>query len=233
MNKSDASQVQPASALISQRIAKLGDWRGETLSRVRKLIQEADSDVVEEWKWRGTPVWSHDGIVCTGESYKNVVKLTFAQGASLQDPARSSIRVSKAAYAAPSTSTRGMKLTSLPSRRLFSVRSLSTILVSRSRGRVRSRSGSIPEQVRHRGRPWRRVARIAHGRGLPQQSQRANRRRVIQRAAPCAESGVTGEKRDSSACLQTGVPCLCRAHGSGQCLKPGTGRGRLENSPCE
>ncbi len=88
MNKSDASQVQPASALISQRIAKLGDWRGETLSRVRKLIQEADSDVVEEWKWRGTPVWSHDGIVCTGESYKNVVKLTFAQGASLQDPAR-------------------------------------------------------------------------------------------------------------------------------------------------
>jgi len=68
--------------------AELGDWRGKTLSRMRKLIQEADPDVVEEWKWMGTPVWSHDGIICTGESYKSVVKLTFARGASLKDPAR-------------------------------------------------------------------------------------------------------------------------------------------------
>ena len=88
MKKSDASQVQPASVLISKKIAELGDWRGETLSRMRKLVKEADPDVVEEWKWRGTPVWSHDGIVCTGESYQKVVKLTFAKGASLEDPAR-------------------------------------------------------------------------------------------------------------------------------------------------
>ena len=87
MNKSGASQGQSASELISNRIAELGDWRGETLGRMRKLIKEADPDVVEEWKWRGTPVWSHDGIICTGESYKNVVKLTFAKGASLKDPA--------------------------------------------------------------------------------------------------------------------------------------------------
>ena len=87
MKKSDASQDQPASKLISKRIAELGDWRGETLGRMRKLIQQADPDVVEEWKWRGTPVWSHDGIICTGESYKKVVKLTFAKGASLPDPA--------------------------------------------------------------------------------------------------------------------------------------------------
>ena len=93
MKKSDASQGQSASELISRRIADLGDWRGETLSRMRELIKEADSDVVEEWKWvkptkPGTPVWSHDGIICTGESYKNAVKLTFAKGASLKDPAR-------------------------------------------------------------------------------------------------------------------------------------------------
>jgi hypothetical protein len=88
MKKSDASQGQSASELISNRIAELGDWRGETLNRMRKLIKEADPGVVEEWKWRGTPVWSHDGIVCTGETYKNVVKLTFAKGASLKDPAR-------------------------------------------------------------------------------------------------------------------------------------------------
>src|SRR5262249_15523536 len=73
---------------ISKRIAELGDWRGETLARIRTLIKAADPEVVEEWKWMGTPVWSHDGIVCTGESYKSVVKLTFAKGASLQDPAR-------------------------------------------------------------------------------------------------------------------------------------------------
>src|SRR5665811_922102 len=95
MKKSGASanQGQSASELISKRIAELGDWRGETLSRMRKLIKEADPDVVEELKWvksssPGTPVWSHDGIICTGESYKDVVTLTFAKGASLEDPAR-------------------------------------------------------------------------------------------------------------------------------------------------
>src|SRR6195256_1712331 len=77
-----------ASTLISKRIAELGDWRGDALARMRALIREADPDVVEEWKWRGTPVWSHDGIICTGESYKTVVKLTFAKGASLKDPTR-------------------------------------------------------------------------------------------------------------------------------------------------
>jgi len=88
MKKSGASQGESASELISKRIADLGDWRGKTLSRMRKLIKKADPDVVEEWKWMGTPVWSHDGIICTGESYKSVVKLTFAKGASLKDPAR-------------------------------------------------------------------------------------------------------------------------------------------------
>jgi hypothetical protein len=87
MKKSDASQNQSASALISKRIVELGDWRGETLARMRKLVKQADPDVVEEWKWRGVPVWSHDGIICTGESYKSVVKLTFAKGAALKDPA--------------------------------------------------------------------------------------------------------------------------------------------------
>ena len=87
MKKPDANQDQSASALISARIAELADWRGETLARMRRLIKEADPDVVEEWKWMGTPVWSHDGIICTGESYKKVVKLTFAKGASLGDPA--------------------------------------------------------------------------------------------------------------------------------------------------
>src|SRR5437868_9096784 len=93
MKKSGATEGEPATALISKRIAELGDWRGKTLGRMRELIKEADPDVVEEWKWvkatkPGTPVWSHDGIICTGESYKNVVKLTFAKGASLKDPAR-------------------------------------------------------------------------------------------------------------------------------------------------
>jgi hypothetical protein len=88
MKQSSASEVDSASSLISKRIAELGDWRGKTLGRMRKLIKEADPDVVEEWKWMGTPVWSHDGIICTGESYKSVVKLTFAKGASLKDPAR-------------------------------------------------------------------------------------------------------------------------------------------------
>jgi hypothetical protein len=93
MKKPDAGQGQSASEHISNRIAELGDWRGKTLSRMRTLIKKADPDVVEEWKWvkptkPGTPVWSHDGIICTGESYKSVVKLTFAKGASLKDPAR-------------------------------------------------------------------------------------------------------------------------------------------------
>ena len=88
MKKSSSTEGRSASELIDQRIADLGDWRGETLSRMRKLIKEADQDVVEEWKWMGTPVWSHDGIICTGESYKSIVKLTFAKGASLKDPAK-------------------------------------------------------------------------------------------------------------------------------------------------
>jgi hypothetical protein len=87
MKKSSAIQNQSASELISERIAELGDWRGKTLGRMRKLIKAADPDVVEEWKWEN-PVWSHDGIICTGESYKDKVKLTFAKGASLKDPAR-------------------------------------------------------------------------------------------------------------------------------------------------
>ena len=88
MKKSDSGEKLSASELIDKRIADLADWRGETLSRMRELIRETDPDVVEEWKWMGTPVWSHDGIMCTGESYKSIVKLTFAKGASLKDPAK-------------------------------------------------------------------------------------------------------------------------------------------------
>lgn len=93
MKNANTKQDPTASELISKRIADLGDWRADTLSRMRTLIREADPDVVEEWKWAkqtspGTPVWSHDGIICTGESYKSVVKLTFARGAALKDPAR-------------------------------------------------------------------------------------------------------------------------------------------------
>src|SRR5665213_4413711 len=88
MKKLGASQGESASKLISNRIAELGDWRGKTLGRMRTLIKEADPDVVEEWKWMGTPAWSHDGIICTGRSYKKVVKLTFARGVSLKDPGR-------------------------------------------------------------------------------------------------------------------------------------------------
>jgi hypothetical protein len=87
MKTSAASEGQSASKLISRRIAELGDWRGKVLDRMRNLIKEADPDVFEEWKW-ANPVWSHDGIICTGESYKTAVKLTFANGASLKDPAR-------------------------------------------------------------------------------------------------------------------------------------------------
>ena len=88
MKKSGSTEGPSASELIDKRISELGDWRGKTLSRMRKLINAADPDVVEEWKWRGTPVWSHDGIICTGESYQSIVKLTFAKGASLKDPAK-------------------------------------------------------------------------------------------------------------------------------------------------
>jgi hypothetical protein len=78
--------VESASALIDERIKELGDWRGETLAKARKVIHEADPEIVEEWKWMGTPIWSHSGIVCTGETYKNIVKMTFAKGAALKDP---------------------------------------------------------------------------------------------------------------------------------------------------
>jgi len=93
MPKSDVNRAASASALISKRIAELGDWRGQMLGRIRRLIKQAEPDVVEEWKWvkptsPGTPVWSHDGIICTGETYKAAVKLTFPRGASLNDPAR-------------------------------------------------------------------------------------------------------------------------------------------------
>jgi len=87
MSKSGSTANLSASELIDRRVAELADWRGQALRRMRKLIHEADPDVVEEWKWRGTPVWSHHGIICTGESYKSIVKLTFAKGAALHDPA--------------------------------------------------------------------------------------------------------------------------------------------------
>ena len=89
MKRSGARQEgESASKLISKKIAELGDWRGETLGRIRALIKQADPDIIEEWKWMGTPVWSHNGIVCTGETYTKVVKMTFAKGASLKDPSR-------------------------------------------------------------------------------------------------------------------------------------------------
>jgi len=88
MKKTDTTETQPASELITKRITELGDWRGETLSKIRALIKQADPDVIEEWKWMGTPVWEQAGIICTGESYKDKVKLTFAKGASLKDPTR-------------------------------------------------------------------------------------------------------------------------------------------------
>jgi hypothetical protein len=88
MKKHEKAEGKRASELIDGRIEELGDWRGKVLAQVRALIHKADPDIVEEWKWMGTPVWSHDGIVCTGETYKQVVKLTFAKGASLKDPAK-------------------------------------------------------------------------------------------------------------------------------------------------
>jgi len=88
MEKGAKPRAESPSELIDARIRELDDWRGETLARIRALIREADPEVVEEWKWRGVPVWSHDGIICTGETYKSVVKMTFAKGAALDDPAR-------------------------------------------------------------------------------------------------------------------------------------------------
>jgi hypothetical protein len=88
MKKSTTTKSESPSKLIDGRIKELNDWRGKTLARVRAVIKEADADVIEEWKWRGVPVWEHDGILCTGETYKEVVKLTFAKGASLDDPAK-------------------------------------------------------------------------------------------------------------------------------------------------
>src|SRR3989441_1980898 len=88
MKKSGAQKSKCPSQLIDARIKELGDWRGKMLSRLRALVKEADPEVVEEWKWRGVPVWSHDGLICTGETYKNVVKMTFAKGAALKDPSR-------------------------------------------------------------------------------------------------------------------------------------------------
>jgi hypothetical protein len=87
MKKSGSQKNKSPSQLIDARIKELGDWRGKMLSRLRTLVKEADPEVVEEWKWRGVPVWSHDGLICTGETYKNVVKMTFAKGAALKDPA--------------------------------------------------------------------------------------------------------------------------------------------------
>jgi len=86
MKKSGPEAAKSPSQLIDARIKELGDWRGKMLSRLRVLIKEADPDVVEEWKWRGVPVWSHDGLICTGETYKTIVKMTFAKGAALADP---------------------------------------------------------------------------------------------------------------------------------------------------
>src|ERR671929_273606 len=88
MKKNPPKTAKSPSQLIDARIEELGDWRGEMLSRLRALVKEADPQVVEEWKWRGVPVWSHDGLICTGETYKNVVKMTFAKGAALEDPSR-------------------------------------------------------------------------------------------------------------------------------------------------
>jgi hypothetical protein len=88
MKEGGSAEGKSPSQLIDARIKELGDWRGKTLGRLRRLIKEADPDVVEEWKWRGVPVWSHDGLICTGETYKNVVKMTFAKGAALKDPSR-------------------------------------------------------------------------------------------------------------------------------------------------
>src|SRR5712691_688649 len=104
MKKSGSQKSESPSQLIDARIEELGDWRGTMLSRLRRLVMEADPEVVEEWKWRGVPVWAHDGLICTGETYKNVVKMTFAKGARLKDPRASSTPVLTGTHGVPSTS---------------------------------------------------------------------------------------------------------------------------------
>jgi hypothetical protein len=126
------------------------DWRGETLGIMRKLIKEADPDVVEEWKWMGTPVWSHDGIICTGESYKNVVKLTFAKGASLKDRARLFNWSLDGNVRRGSTSTKEKKLTSPPLRRSFAKRSPQQFCQVETFEESEVLRDSAPEPVRHR-----------------------------------------------------------------------------------
>jgi hypothetical protein len=143
MKKSEASQGQSASDLISNRIAELGDWRGETLGRMRTLIKEADPDVVEEWKWMGTPVWSHDGIICTGESYKKVVKLTFAKGASLKDPARLFNSSLDGNVRRAIDIHEGEEVDESAFKALFARRSPSTVLASRNLRRKRSPKGLL------------------------------------------------------------------------------------------
>ena len=167
MKPPGASQGQSAPELISKRIAELGDWRGKTLGRMRRLIQEADPDVVEEWKWRGTPVWSHDGIICTGESYKNVVKLTFAKGASLKDPARlfnssldGNVRraidihereaVDESAFKALVREAVALNSTVLASRNLRRKRSPKAILLSRWPGAHEIKITATRSQIRNR-----------------------------------------------------------------------------------
>ena len=110
MKKSTTTRGEPPSLLIDARIKELDDWRGRTLSRIRALIKQADPEVVEEWKW-GVPVWSHDGLICTGESYKKVVKMTFARGAALEDPSGLFNSSLEATPGAPSTFTRARRLT--------------------------------------------------------------------------------------------------------------------------
>ena len=165
MKKSGASQGQSASELISKIIAELGDWRGETLSRMCKLIKEADPDVVEEWKCMGTPIWSHDGIICTGESYKNVVKLTFAKGASLKDPARLFNSSLDGNARRAIDIHEGEEVDESAFKALVAKRSPSTVLASRNLRKKRSPRDSAPEQVRHR------VGQVEDGLG---QSQGAN-----------------------------------------------------------
>jgi len=107
--KSVAPKPASPSRLIDARMRELGDWRGEMLARIRALIREADPEAVEEWKWRGVPVWSHGGIICTGETYKSVVKMTFAKGASLEDPKGLFMRASGAMSGAPSISAKATR----------------------------------------------------------------------------------------------------------------------------
>jgi hypothetical protein len=149
MKSSSSREGQSASERIDKRIAELGDWRGGTLSRMRKLVKQADPDVVEEVKWvkptnPGTPTWSHDGIICTGETYKSVVKLTFAKGASLKDPAKLFNSSLAGKPGAQSTSTRARRSTRAPSRRSSVPPSPSMHPAERQGQGERSRSTELP-----------------------------------------------------------------------------------------